>query len=81
VKNVTECVTVYQQKLSEISTAGWDQDKYQKLLDWYQKKIAQLTAAPSTTAAESSPVTDTQPTSNFPKGIDFGGKLFLKIFL
>jgi hypothetical protein len=48
VKSVTECATIYQQKLSELSAAGWDQDKYQKLLDWYQKKIAQLTALPST---------------------------------
>jgi hypothetical protein len=58
VKTVDECVSVYQQKLSEITAGGWDQEKYQKLLDWYQAKITQVSSAPTTTTAT---VTVTKP--------------------
>jgi hypothetical protein len=49
VKTVEECVEVYQTGLKDITAGGWDQAKYQILLDWYLAKLAQLNSASATT--------------------------------
>jgi hypothetical protein len=61
VATIGEAATEYQRMLTEITSQGWDQEKYQKLLDWYQEQVKIFSSPQTATTAISA--------DSFPEGI------------
>jgi hypothetical protein len=61
VKTIGEAANEYQRLLTEITSQGWDQEKYQKLLDWYQEQVRIFSSPQTATTAISA--------DSFPEGI------------
>jgi hypothetical protein len=49
--------------VDELKNSGWDNDKYQKLLAWYQNQTMKISAK-STASIQT--VTSSFPTGNYP---------------
>jgi hypothetical protein len=72
VASLGELATEYEKRVNDLTAKGWDQNKFQVILSWYQKELTRLSNPPAK-------VVDTKQ-SGFPTGIVFGGKLFFKNF-
>ena len=78
VTNVSDAAEEYKKRVEELTAKGWDQAKFQKILDWYQNTTTRLTSSPSTTTSSSTVANSSEDT--FPNGISYSKQHFL-IFL
>ena len=75
VTNVSEAAAEYKKRVEELTAKGWDQAKFQKILDWYQNTTTRLTSSPSTASVVTASSEDT-----FPNGISHQTNNFINFF-
>lgn len=75
VSNAAELVVEYQKRLNELTASGWDQAKYQKILDWYQSQTLRITTAMM------NPSSSNSQSAEFPNGLCLIVMLCLWCFL
>ena len=69
---MSEAAEEYKKRVEELTAKGWDQAKFQKILDWYQNTTTRLTSSPSTVSTVA-----TSSDDNFPNGISYSKQLLL----
>ena len=67
VTNVSDAAAEYKKRVEDLTAKGWDQVKFQKILDWYQNTTTRLASSPSTATTSPSTVT-TSSEDTFPNG-------------